>query len=163
MSSSTLVVDATGPAGSFPQGPPSTSSSTSMVDTTEPIGSTPRGPPSMSSSTLVVDAAGPTSSSTQGAHDRRLLHPRWCTLPDLPAAPPRGPTIKIIFSISGGCCRTHRQCPPRARHQCRLQHWWWTLLNPPVVTLGGPPSTSSLTSVVDATRSIGSALQGASH
>jgi hypothetical protein len=40
--------------------------SNSVVDAAGPAGSTPQGPPSMPSSNLVVDATGPTGSTPQG-------------------------------------------------------------------------------------------------
>jgi hypothetical protein len=62
----------------------------------------------------------------------------WRTLLDPPAAPRRGSAIDAFFILCGGCCWTHRQCPP-----------------------GGPSSMSSSNSLVDAARPADSAPQGA--
>jgi hypothetical protein len=101
-----------------------------------PLGS----PPSTSSLSSVVATAGPTGSTPQGAHHHRLLQPRWWPLSDPPNASPRRLAIDVFFKLSGGHCRTHRQCP-----------------------LGGPPSTSSSTSVVAVAGPTSSAPQGAHH
>jgi hypothetical protein len=53
---------------------------------------------------------------------------------------PRGPAIDVVFNLDGGHCQTHRQRP-----------------------LGGLPSTSSTSSVVDATRPTDSTPPGAYH
>jgi hypothetical protein len=94
-----------------PWGLPSTPSSTSVVDAAGPADSAPQG--ACHSSTLMVDADGPTDSA------------------------PLGPTIDVVFHISGRHCWTRHQHPPR-----------------------GPPSTSSSISVVDADRPASSAPRG---
>jgi hypothetical protein len=76
----------------------------------------PGGLPS-TSPTSVVAAAEPADSTPQGGR-HRCLQLWWWPLPDLPPAPPRGPTIDVSNFV-GGNCRTCRQHP-----------------------LGGPPSTS---------------------
>jgi hypothetical protein len=95
----------------------------------------PRGPPSTSYSTWVVESAGLTDSAPyRGVHHRRRLQPRWWTLPDLPATPPRGPAIDVISNLNGGHCRTHRQRPQGARHQCLAatgSHCQYPLPTPP--------------------------------
>jgi hypothetical protein len=58
----------------------------------------PQGVPPLTYSTSVVDAAGPTGSAPQGARHQRRLQPRWWTMLDLPAAPPRGPAIDVYFN-----------------------------------------------------------------
>jgi hypothetical protein len=63
---------------------------------------------------------------------------QWSLLPEIPAAPRRGPAIDVS-NFGGGRYRTYRQHPP-----------------------GGPPSTSS-TSMVAAARHAGSTPQGACH
>jgi hypothetical protein len=40
-----------------------------------------------------------------------LSQTRWWTLPNLPAAPPGGAAIDVIFKLSGGRCWTHRYIP----------------------------------------------------
>jgi hypothetical protein len=74
----------------------------------------PGGPPSTSSTSMVA-AVRHASSTPQGAYYRRLQL-QWWLLPDLPAAPLKGPTIDVS-NFAGGYCRTYRQHPPRARHQ----------------------------------------------
>jgi hypothetical protein len=68
----------------------------------------PGAPPSTSSSTSMVAAAGGTDSTSQGPRHRCLLQLRWWLLPEIPAAPPRGPTIDVFFNFSGDCCWRYR-------------------------------------------------------
>jgi hypothetical protein len=72
-----------------------------------------------------------------GAPPSTLSQTWWWTLPDPPAASPRGPTIDVVFKLGGGRCQTRRQRSPK-----------------------GPPSTSSSTLVVDAVGPAGSAPRG---
>jgi hypothetical protein len=50
--------------------------------------------------TSVVAAAGNPDSTPRGAHHQRLQL-RWWPLPEIPTAPPRGPTIDILQLIVG--------------------------------------------------------------
>jgi hypothetical protein len=66
---------------------------------------------------------------------------QWWPLPEIQAAPPRGPTIDIS-NFGGARCWTCRQHPQEA-HRRHLQHRWWPLPDLPPVPPGGPPSRSS--------------------
>jgi hypothetical protein len=93
--------------------------------------------------TLMIDAprslaSAPPRWPAVDARHRHRLQPRWWTLPDAPAVPPKGPAIDVVFKLGGRRCQTHRQRPP-----------------------GGPPSTSSSILVVDAVGPDDSASQGA--
>jgi hypothetical protein len=66
----------------------------------------PRGGRRRRLSTSVVAAAGHAASTPQGGH-RRRLQLRCYPLPDLPRAPPRGPTLDV-FNFGGGRYRTCR-------------------------------------------------------
>jgi hypothetical protein len=94
----------------------------------------------MSSSTSMVDATGPADSTPQGACHRRHLQPRWWTLLDSSASPPKGPAIDIIFETQ-----------------------WRTLSDPLAAPPRGPDIDIFLTSVVNATGPTGSAPQWARH
>jgi hypothetical protein len=87
-----------------------------------------------------VDVTGSTGSAPRGPAIDVIFKTWWWMLSDSPVPPPRGATIDVFFNLGGGLCRTCRQRP-----------------------LGGMPSTSSPTSVVDATGPTGSAPQGARH
>jgi hypothetical protein len=96
------------------------------------------GPPSMSPTSVVVVVI-PADSTPQGARHRRLQL-WWWPLLDMPAAPPRGPTI-YVANFGGGRCRTCRQHPQGTRHR-RLQLRWWSLPDLSPAPPGGPSSTS---------------------
>jgi hypothetical protein len=100
---------------------------------------------------------------------------------------PQGPAIDVVFKLSGGCYRTHRQCPQGARHRHHLQnsmvdaagHADSAPRGAPSMSSSklngrryrthqhrpprGLPSTSSPTSVVDTAEPVGSTPQGARH
>jgi hypothetical protein len=80
-------------------------SPTLVVAVAGPVASTPRGPPS-TSPTLVLAAAGPAVSTPQGARHQHLQL-QWWSLPELPLAPPRGPTndISSFRTSSSGTSR----------------------------------------------------------
>jgi hypothetical protein len=125
----------------------------------------PGAPPSTSSSTSMVATAGGTDSTSQGPRHRCLLQFRWWLLPEIPATPPRGPTIDVFFNFSGGYCWRYRQhlpvTPPStsssisvvaavgdidsnsqgAHHRCLLQLRWWLLLEILAAPPRGQPST----------------------
>jgi hypothetical protein len=85
---------------------------------------------------------------------------QWWPLPEIQAAPPRGPTIDIS-NFGGARCWTCRQHPQEA-HRRHLQHRWWPLPDLPPVPPGGPSSRSS-TSVVADVRPAASTPLGAHH
>jgi hypothetical protein len=122
MSSSTLVVDAAGPAGNAPKGARHRCRLQNSVLSDPPI-VPPRGPAidiffnlsggrcrtrqqcppgvpsSMPPSNSVVDAAGPTGSTPQGGHHRCRLQTRWWTLSDPPTTPSSGSAIDVFFNL----------------------------------------------------------------
>jgi hypothetical protein len=63
---------------------------------------------------------------------------RWWPLPEIPAAPPRGPAIDV-FNFSGGRCRP---ATPTGAHHRRLQLRWWPLSDMSAAPPGVPPSMS---------------------
>jgi hypothetical protein len=115
---------------------------------------------------------------------------QWWPLPNLSAAPPRGPPSTSSSNFGGVCCRTRWQHPQGAHHRRLLQfRWWplpelltappmgpainvffklrwWPLSDPPTAPTGstplpgGLPSMSSSTSVVTAAGPAGSTPRG---
>jgi hypothetical protein len=89
----------------------SSNSGKTVVAIVSPTDSIPQGARHQRLEAKVVAAAGPTGNTTQRAHHRCLLQLQWWPLPDPPAAPPRGPSIDVLYNFSGGRCRTCREHP----------------------------------------------------
>jgi hypothetical protein len=109
LTSPTSVVAAAVPTASTPREPTINVSNSGSGRCQTYRQQPPRGPPS-TSPTSVVAAARPTTSTPQGAYHRHLQL-WWLSLPDLPPAPPKGPTINVS-NFGGGRCQTCRQHPP---------------------------------------------------
>jgi hypothetical protein len=98
----TLSVCAAEPTGSAPRGPPSRSSSTSVVDATGPTNNAPRG-------ATINDVFNLGGGRWGARHRRHLQPRWWMLSdPPPPIVTPGGATIDVFFNLGGGRCRTHQ-------------------------------------------------------